>query len=329
MINDSKKLENMGIKVLDKVERENAIKISGFISRKLVETFPKCKFSYTEIYKILVATPMFYALFPEGLARVNYFYKNSTLYFLKGFDFNDIGRFAFHECIHRLQEKRTKHGKVIRFGLCEVNEFSTRGLALNEGAIQYIVGKAHDKEKKMLQSYGIIYEGNSKYYPLLSNIIKQLAYLIGEDILVDSTLRGNDEFEYAIIDAIGELTYHKIERKCNEILQLKNCIDVLQGNYEENKELILMNSNSIKDIYFMVQNRIYTSYFNKKLKSTHTIDELNVLEEQFYLYETLIGTNPSYTDFDDYKIDFIKKINKQKELMSLKHTCNCFRKFRY
>ena len=313
MISETKKLESMSIEVLTEVERENVIKISGFISRKLVEAFPKCKFSYTEIYKNLVATPMFYALFPEGLARVNYFYRNSTLYFLKGFDFDDIGRFAFHECIHRLQEKRTKHGKVIRFGLCEVNEFSIRGLALNEGAIQYIVGKAHDKEKKMLQSYGIIYEGNSKYYPLLCNIIKQLAYLVGEDILVDSTLRGNNEFEYAIIDAMGESTYRKIERKCNEILQLKNCIDVLQGNYEENKELILMNSDSIQDIYFMVQNKIYTSYFNKKFKAMRTIDELNILEEQFYLYETLIGTSQNYKDFDNYKNAFIKKIKKKKQ----------------
>lgn len=327
MINDTKKLDNMGIEVLDEVERENVIKISGFMSRKLVETFPKCNFSYTEIYKILVSTPMFYALFPKGLARVNYFYNNSTIYFLKDFDFNNIGRFAFHECIHRLQEKRTKHGKVIRFGLCEVNEFSTRGLALNEGAIQYIVGKAHDKEKKMLQSYNIIFEGNSKYYPLLSNIIKQLAFLIGEDILVDSTLRGNNEFEYAVIDNMGESTYRKIERNCNEILQLKNCIKVLQGDYEKNKELILMNSDSIQDIYFTVQDQIYTSYFNKKLKNTNTIDDLNSLEDQFYLYETLIGSNPSYTAFDNYKIDFIEKINKKKNLISTKRTCRCFRKF--
>ena len=303
-------LEEMGIKVMDKVEDLIIIEISNQVTNKLTKTFPKCNFGYLDLYKKLLDTPMYYAEIPDGLSKANYNYKNGDLYFSQDIDVFDIDQYVFHECIHKLQERRDKKGNLTRMGICEVNELSVKGAALNEGAIQYITSNAFELPKKMVTIYGITIPSRTEYYPILTNIISQLVYLLGEDILVDSTVMGNEEFKIKIIDDIGETEYNCIEKNLNEILKAKDCIYELQKNNvisHEISEKIFENTELIKSLYFETQNIIFSSYFDRMLKRCENDIEISFIRKKLYSYKSLVGMSQNYKDFDEYCIDFEKR----------------------
>lgn len=47
---------------------------------------------------------MFYAKIPNEISKVNYYYKNSSLYFDEKMDLTIIDEYVLHEFIHKLQE---------------------------------------------------------------------------------------------------------------------------------------------------------------------------------------------------------------------------------
>lgn len=307
-MNYEKELKKMGIEVLDKVEDKNIMRISRKVAHALAETFPKCDFRYMDIYRILINTPMTYAKFPKGYSKANYFYKNSTLYFSKEFDFHACKKYAFHECIHRIQEKRDKNGRIIKFGICQVNALKLKGAALNEGAIQYVVYKALNFEIKPINVYGIMLYSSTEYYPLLTCIVNQLVLLIGEDVLIDSTIRANEEFKYAIIDNLGKKSYRYIEKRCNNILKMKNKLSKLQKDVGNNICEIENISYKIKKAFYETQKTIFESYFKKTLKKCENEKEIHQLIEKMRDYEKIIGSDSEYNDFELFKEKFKKKL---------------------
>ncbi len=59
--------------------------------------------------------------FQVGISA-KYFYKNKSIYFDSNVDLNQLTDVAIHECLHYLQEKRGKNGKLVKLGLCDYTE---------------------------------------------------------------------------------------------------------------------------------------------------------------------------------------------------------------
>lgn len=310
-------LGNTGIEVIEPLEEKKIIDIVNQVSTRIMTAFPDNKLSYLDIYKTLLDTPMYYARIPKGLSKANYYYKDSSIYFSDRADLSEVDEFVFHECIHRLQERKDKKGRITRIGVCEVNELSVKATALNEAAVQYVTTKAFNMPKKMVNVYNIDIPSRTEYYPIITNIISQLAFLLGENVLIDSTIRGNEEFKIDIIDNIGENEYNFIEKNLNEILHLKKEIADIQNNMQlkdkwegtENLKYLEIErkSKNIKNLYFDIQNKIYTSYFENLLKRTENDLEVNMILEKIKDYEDYIGVAEDNIAFNLFYSDFTKR----------------------
>ena len=305
-----KSLKNIGIEAIKKVEDENIISIADKVSTRIKNTFSNSNINYLNIYKTLLETPMYYAKIPQGLSEANYFFKNSTIYFSEDIDLENLSEYVYHECIHKLQEYKNKKGNITRLGICEVNELTVKATALNEGAIQYITSKVIGSEPRIISVYGINLSTKTEYYPLLTNIISGLVYLLGEEILVDSTLNSNENFKIEIIDSIGESEYNTIEKNTNQILKLKNSINNNENEIDDVKE-------EIKQLYFETQNLIFSSYFNNILKRVENDDEIEMAKKKLFLYENILGNAENYNYYTTYCEYFVE--NASKKLQDLKN----------
>lgn len=316
-----KNLGNTGIEVIEPLEEEIIVDIVNQVSTRIMTAFPDNKLSYLDIYKTLLDTPMYYARIPKGLSKANYYYKNSSIYFSDRVDLSEVDEFIFHECIHRLQERKDKKGRITRIGVCEVNELSVKATALNEAAIQFVTVKAFNMPEKQLNIYNITLPSRTEYYPIITNIISQLAFLLGESALIDSTINGNEDFKLVIIDNIGENEYRFIEKSLNDILRIKSEISDIQNNMQlkdkwegtENIKYLEIEkkSKNIKNIYFDIQNKIYTSYFENLLKRTENDLEVNMILEKLKDYEDYIGVAEDNIAFNLFYSDFTKRAEKR------------------
>ena len=298
-----KKLENLGIEVIDRIEDEKVIKIVDEVSTKIKNTFSNANINYLEIYKTLLDTPMYYAKIPDGLSEVNYLYKTSTIYFSDKMNWENIGEYVYHEFIHRLQERKDKKGNLTRMGICEVNEISVKGTALNEGAIQYLVSKILEYLPHIAVIYDIFLPIKTEYYPLLTNLVSQLAFLLDENILIDSTINGNENFKIEIMENIGENEYCIIEKNMNTILKTKDCM----AEYQKNEEKIDKSIKYIRSLFYETQTAIYKGYFDKILKRVENDFEVEMIKKKIYEYKSMIGYDKENNDFENYYEEFLSK----------------------
>ena len=262
---------------------------------------------YLKIVDIIQHTQMYTAKIPNNLSPVNYSYLDGILYISEKLELDINNEFVLHEVIHRLQEYRNKKNKLLQLGLCDILETSIKGLALNEAAVQYIVKKVLNGENEIVEVYGMKIPTISKnYYPILTNLIEQMIFAVGENILVDSTLNSNNEFKYSAIDSMGESTYYEILNNFDKIMDVKNQIlkNENQTNVKENIDLI-------KRIYIETQHKILTSYFNKELKAVKDIDQLKVFGDKLFKYRNLIGSDEGQVLYDEYYKEMLNKIQEK------------------
>ena len=135
---ENRSLDNLGIQVLDKLENKEKVNIIHEVSQGIVDTFPNCGLEYEQIFNKLFNTDMYRAIFPDGITTVNYYYRNSSIYFDVDCNTDEINEFILHECIHKIQERKDKKDKIVSIGLCGFDEFGLKRMAFNEGAIQYM-----------------------------------------------------------------------------------------------------------------------------------------------------------------------------------------------
>ena len=262
---------------------------------------------YLKIVDIIQHTQMYTAKIPNNLSPVNYSYLDGILYISEKLELDINNEFVLHEVIHRLQEYRNKKNKLLQLGLCDILETSIKGLALNEAAVQYIVKKVLNGENEIVEVYGMKIPTISKnYYPILTNLIEQMIFAVGENILVDSTLNSNNEFKYSAIDLMGESTYYEIQNNFDKIMDVKN--QILKN---ENQTNIKENIDLIKRIYIETQHKILTSYFNKELKAVKDIDQLKVFGDKLLKYRNLIGSDEGQALYDEYYKEMLNRIQEK------------------
>lgn len=264
---------------------------------------------YLKIVDILQHTQMYIAKIPENLSPVNYSYIDGNMYISENIDLNIYNEYVLHEVIHRIQEHRNKKEQLIQLGLCDIQETNIKGLALNEAAVQYIVQKILNGNSQIIEVYGMKIPTVSKtYYPILTNLIEQIVFEVGEDILVDSTFKSNNEFKYATIDLIGEGTYYEIQNNFDKIMDAKN--QILKN---ENQTVINENIELIKKIYIDTQHIILTSYFDKEFKKIKDLEQIKDFSNRLLQYRDYIGTAEGQVLYSEYYREMLDKIKIKEE----------------
>lgn len=313
-------LKKDGITVIKPLDTLSITLIAKFVSEKFMSFFPFSRFHYHDLFVKISRLNMYIADMPEGMSEANYFYKNSSIYFKNGLSMDEMKELTIHEFIHHFQEIKDLKGNLYRLGLCDFTGIKVHGMALNEAAVQLISSKILKKEPDSVKYYGIEFNTTTpSYYPLLCNLIAQMAYIVGDVVLYDSTLYSNDRFKNAFINATSEATFHQIEKNFDKILEAEEKIirvtSHLQNDELNEKEIAKASTKIgtckqiIQDTFIETQNMIFTSYFDKSLNNLYSVQDIEDFRKKLYCYKDLLGTTDNYTYFNDYYIHLMTKLD--------------------
>ena len=309
----NKHYKELKIEPIENINAREKCEIANKAAILLLDSFPEFNLDYLNIVDLLMHTDMYISKVPENLSPVNYSYTDETFYISDEIEINIENEFFLHEIIHRIQEYRTKKNKLLSLGICNVLETKIEGLAINEAAIQYLVCKILKKEQKIVRIYDMnIPTISNNYYPILTNLIEQIAFLLGDKFLIDSALNSKEDFKYNTIDNLGEANYFTIQNNFDKILEAKD-------NILKNKAYI-ENVSTIQNLYVETQKIIFTSYFERIFKRIETIKELNEYNKKLFNYRYLIGSNDAeyyYVKYYRNKKEEIKQKEYDLEHMSL------------
>ena len=85
---------------------------------------------------------------------------------------------------------------ITRLGLFTFKGSKPTGMALNEAAVQLLASNILENTFETATYYDITFSTVSpNCYPLLCNLIYQMAYVTGEEVLFESTFNSNDHFK--------------------------------------------------------------------------------------------------------------------------------------
>lgn len=316
-------LKREGIEVTSILDNSKVQTIAKDVSTILTNSFPEHNFNLEELYISLSQIPMYRASVPKGFSEANYLYKNSSIYFNEEIPVKDLTSYAIHECIHYLQTRKDHWGNLLKLGLCDLTQFNVHGLGINEAAVQYATSKALNSPLDTVKYYGITFDTISpNCYPLVCNLISQMAYITGEYILLDSTFNSTNEFKTTFIKYTSREVYLTIEKNFDKILKTEE--DLIKAtNKLENSEVTNPSLNkyianlkaSILSLFTETQNLIITSYFEKAFNEITTIEELENYRRKLYNFKPLIGVLDGDNFYNTFYIDMMVKLeNKYNEI---------------
>lgn len=309
-----KDLKKDGIEVIGTLDTLSVNTIAHDVAEKICKAFPEQNFIFQNLFIALSRIPMYIAKIPDGFAEANYFYKNSSIYFKVGVSIDELEKFAIHEFIHYLQEIKDKKGNLIKLGLCDFGDLKILGMALNEGAVQLMTAKALEQPQEIVKYYGISFPTTSpNYYPILCNLVSQMAYVAGEDNLLDSTFYGSDAFKENFANLCGINTLLKVQNNLDKIMNIEEKIiklnsklldDSCEGMKAQKVAKKISNyKEDLKKLYFETQDLIYQSYFNTQFNKITTTADIDSYRLRLYNYKNYIGITDNYHTFNDYYIN--------------------------
>ena len=303
----------MGICVVRKFTPKEVEYIAVKVCNVLVETFDVLREGKDILLAKMLEAKMFFANISDGkrLSNVNYLYENNAIYFDVSLNLSTINDKIMHECIHYLQAIRTEKGKLKKIGLIEFEDLSSYGLGMNEAAVQYIASKATGNILTTKKIEGIVLKTISpNYYPLLTNLIQQLIYVMGEDIIIKGTIQCDEKFEQELFNTYEEhaVTIIKAFDKMIDLQNKKNEGILVQSKPKVQKKII--------DTYLEIQNRILKIYFDKICNRLTTIEEVNFYIEKLTNYKPLFGFEEAtglglHNNYEQYKEQVLKKLDRR------------------
>ena len=307
-------LQKDGIEVIKKLDTLRVNSIARMVSISLCETFPNFNLNQNNLFIKLSRLNMYIAKMPEGMAEANYFYKNSSIYFNDRIDDEDLEEFAIHECIHHIQEIKDKRNYLLRMGLCDYTEFKIYGLGLNEAAVQLMSSKVLGIPKEYVKYFNLSFETTSPtYYPLECCLVNQLGYIVGEDVLFDSTINSNDNFKKKMIDFTSNKAFMEIQNSIDDILCTEENIikinnKIIQNDNRNKKVDNMINKvNSLKknitSTFIKTQNLIISSYFDKAFYNIKTLEDIENYRKKLYNFKDYLGSTEGYTYFNNYYVN--------------------------
>ena len=313
-------LKKDNIQVIGTLDTLSVNTISNFVARKLSSKFTYLNLNYNDLFAIMSHTPMYIAKIPDGMSEASYFYKNSSLYFKEGTDFNKLQDLAVHEFIHHLQERKNRKNQLTRLGLASFTDFKIYGMAFNEAAVQLMTSRALDAKFDTVKYYGITLNTISpNYYPLICNLVHQMAYIAGEKLLFSSTLNCTDNFKNKFIDLCGKSNFYKIQKNLDlisiaeeKLINLNNKLESKDMSINASQiigKLISHNKDRITSLFISTQNLIISSYFNRQYKVLKSTAEVEYFRKKLYNYKGLLGTVEGYNFYNNFYIDMMAKLD--------------------
>ena len=326
-MNFEKNLKKDGITVIEPLDNSSVISIAQNVSQSIYKTFPNLGFTQEELFDNFSKVSMYIANIPEGMSEASYFYKNSSIYFRDGMGLSDLEKYSVHEFIHHLQEQKDKKGNLVRLGLCTFKGNNVSGMGLNEAAVQLIASNVLGSTFEKVTYYDITFSTISpNCYPLLCNLITQMSYVTGEEILFDSTFNSNDYFKNKFIALCGENVYNQVSTNSDKILNLEEKIIILNNKVQSDttsfakaqaiSEKILELKNQIRNTYFSTQELITRTYFSTVFKSLITSADLDRFRKNLYNFQELTGTSTNYYFFNNFYIEMMENLDKKYDILS-------------
>lgn len=313
-------LKKDGITVIESLDKSSIYTISKNISNKIVSAFPNFGYTFESLYNRFSNLPMYIATVPNGMSEASYFYKNSAIYFRDGMGLSDLEKFATHELIHNLQEIKDTKGHLLRLGLCTFKGSRASGMALNEAAVQLLSSNILGNTFETVTYYDITFSTISpNCYPLICNLIYQMAYITGEEVLFDSTFNSNDHFKNKFVALCGSSAYSQISNLFDKILDTEEKIIILENKlqckdlsdaklhstYKKIGDLKL----KLKNYYFETQELIIESYFTTTSKTLISDTDIDTFRKKLYNFKELIGSDSNYSFFNNYYINMMESLD--------------------
>lgn len=320
-------LKKDGITVIEPLDTTTVNVIAKNVSKKIVAAFSNLGFDFDTLYERFSKLPMYIADMPEGMSEASYFYKNSAIYFRDGMGLADLEKFAVHELIHNFQEQKNEKGDLTRLGLCTFKGSKPTGMALNEAAVQLLASNILENTFETATYYDITFSTVSpNCYPLLCNLIYQMAYVTGEEVLFESTFNSNDHFKNKFTALCGENVYNQISNYFDKILETEEKIIKISNKIQKNElstakvDSLYRKSDELKkqlkSVYFSTQELIINSYFTNSLKTLITSDDVDRFRKKLYSFQDIIGTTTNYFFFNNYYIQVMEKLDSRYDSLS-------------
>lgn len=307
-------LKKDGIKVIEKLDEFTVYSIAVNVSIRLCSALPNLNIEQKKLQKKLSNIDMYIAEMPDGMADANYYFKNSSIYFNKNINFDNIQDYAVHECIHFIQEVKDNKNYLVKMGLSDYTGYNIKGLGINEAAVQLMSSKILGTASENVKYFNIYFDTISpSYYPIECCLVNQLAYLIGENVLFDSTINSNDNFKNKLIEATSKDTYNKIQDSIDTLLNIEEKIikinnKLLKINNRTKKvdhyiEKINEYKKEITSTFINTQNLITTSYFDKKVTTISNVEDIEDYRKQLYEFKDYLGSTDNYNFFNEYYVN--------------------------
>lgn len=320
-------LKKDGITVIEPLDITTVNVIAKNVSKKIVAAFSNLGFDFDTLYERFSKLPMYIADMPEGMSEASYFYKNSAIYFRDGMGLADLEKFAVHELIHNFQEQKNEKGDLTRLGLCTFKGSKPTGMALNEAAVQLLASNILESTFETATYYDITFSTVSpNCYPLLCNLIYQMAYVTGEEVLFESTFNSNDHFKNKFTALCGENVYNQVSNYFDKILETEERIIKISNKIQKNElstakvDSLYKKSDELKkqlkSAYFSTQELIINSYFTNSLKTLITSDDVDRFRKKLYSFQDIIGTTTNYFFFNNYYIQVMEKLDSRYDSLS-------------
>lgn len=310
-------LKNEGINIVRELNKMEVKTIAKDIAIKLCLAFPEHNLSRNDLYNALSNVKMYLADLPRDFSGAKYILENNSIYFNSSLPFEEIPNTAMHECIHFIQHYNSNSN----FGLYT----SSRGLALNEAAVQLMASEANMSETVEVKYFDILLKTISPdYYPLECTLLNQITYFTGTYPLYNSVLFSNDIFKNTFITQFSKKLYSFISAKLDELLNLENelnsCIEELSYVTKANEinnlnKLINYKKKKITTLFFQTQNRIIENCFNYEFNKLKSLDDIHNFKNKLYNFKNVIGSNNDYTFYNDFYCSMMNAIEIKKDYM--------------
>jgi len=323
-------LKKDGIEVISEIDTLTHNTLAKRIADTISKNFPKLGINSNELFINISRLNMYYAKLPNGISA-KYFYKNKSIYFAHNLQIQNLTDVAIHECIHYLQEKRDKNGEIIKLGLCDYTTGDLPGIGINEAAVQLMAAKCINNEFEIVKYFDIELPTNTPtYYPLECALVNQMAYVIGEDVLFDSTINANNRFKEEFISFTSAKTYYTIQKNIDSIMENQEKLEELYcnlQNYDTDNYYVQKCAKEIekqkfkiKNLFLDTQKLILTSYFDNAINLTYSPKLIENYRNKLYLFKNIIGQVEGDSFYNDYYIDKMVQIEKRYELRNTEIT---------
>jgi len=329
----NKELKREGIEVISKVDTLTVNTLVKNIADTLLEAFPEIDFNSKNLFMRLSKLNMYFAKLPNGVSA-KYYYKNKTIYFAEDIAKQNLGSIAIHECIHYLQEKYGKNGEIIRLGLCDYTDANLPGTGLNEASVQLMAAKCEKNLYENVKYFEINISTNTPtYYPLECALVNQMAYVVGENILFESTINANDNFKEQFISLTSDKDFYTIQKNIDLLIEAQVNLERVYSNLQEaetNVNFIKKNvkevnklKEKIRTIFLETQKLILTSYFDNAINLAYTPKLIENYRNKLYNFKNIIGEVEGDNFYNNYYISKMIQIEnkydveKQEEIKEL------------